>query len=87
MPENAESAGSGEKLVIVQFYDQDGESEAFLAETELSEAELRDLVGAIINDFLKEENYEWTYEDIIQELENRRAIRTIEVAGYYRSYA
>ncbi len=75
------------KLVIIRFYDRDVDSEPFLAETTLDEKELRELVYEIKNALVERGYYDWTYEDLIHELEKRGVIRTIDVDGYYEIFA
>ncbi len=87
MAEAKNVGGRNKKLVIMQFYDQDVESDALLVETELTEQELGDLVDEIKNNFFEEGYEDWTYQDLIQELEKRSAIRVLEVDSYYKIYA
>jgi hypothetical protein len=48
------------------------------AETELNEQELQRAVDEIIAEFEKEDYEDWTFEDIVEELEKLGILKTIE---------
>ncbi|ADC64704.1 hypothetical protein Ferp_0530 [Ferroglobus placidus DSM 10642] len=74
------------KFVIVQFYDSEMEDTPFLVETDLTEEELSEQVEEIIKRYEEEEFYDWSYDDIVEELKKRGVIRVIP-ADFYRIYA
>lgn len=73
------------KKVIIKF--SDGEFEAtFLVETKLTETELQKIVDKIINEEWLDEFEDWTYEDLINELEKKGHIKILET-DFYDIYA
>ena len=69
-----------EKLKIIRMQDPNDREifTVFVAKTSLNEEELQDVVNRIKNEFLDKEIIDWTYEDIVEELEKRNLIKLVE---------
>ena len=55
-----------------------------IVETSLTEEELQDMVDKIVAEFEEQGDFDWIYEDILEELEKRGVIKTIEIKDEYR---
>ena len=65
-------------LKIMRFRDNEFSSGVFVAETNLSDKELQTTAEKIREKFEKNDYYDWSYDDIIEEMEKIGAIKIIE---------
>jgi len=65
-------------LKIMRFRDNEFSSGVFVAETNLSDKELQTTAEKIREKFEKDDYYDWSYDDIIEEMEKIGAIKIIE---------
>lgn len=63
-------------LTIIDEYEDYVES--FLVDTNLTESELQDEIDKILDDFDKQ-GYDWNYDDILDELEQRGCVEFFDV--------
>lgn len=69
-----------EKLKVIRLQDQNDREifSIFVVKTSLSEKELQDIINQIKNEFLNKDFEDWSYEDIIKELEKKKLIKTVD---------
>lgn len=66
-----------EKIVLIEFIDHEDREQrkGYLVRTKLTYGDLSELITEIVWGFEERDFYEWSYEDIIRELENRRVVK------------
>jgi len=66
------------KLIVLQDATEKDVNWEVLAETNLTESELQGLVNSIIKEFENNDLEDWTFEDIVHELEEKGCIKSVE---------
>jgi len=65
------------KILVLQDPDEKDMRHEVIVETDLSKDELQEAVNKIKEDFCSKNLEDWTYEDLLDELERRGCIRVI----------
>jgi len=65
------------KILVLQDPDEKDIRHEVIVETDLSEDKLQEAVNRIKEDFCSKNLEDWTYEDLLDELERRGCIRVI----------
>ena len=65
------------KILVLQDPDEKDIRHEVIVKTDLSEDELQEAVNKIKEDFCSKNLEDWTYEDLLDELEKRECIRII----------
>lgn len=75
------------QFAIIRFYDNDGNEFFDVAQTDLSEEELQKVTREVIEEFDREDFLDWSYEDLVERLNEREAIKSLGFVRYYEIYA
>lgn len=71
------------ELIIINFYDGDGDLGSFIVKTELSEKRFAKRVVKIVDKFTEEDYLDWNVDEIIAELDKLDKIEVIPTKDTY----
>jgi len=79
--------GEKEKLCILKLFDSEDNEAYYIIKTKLYENELQNIVDNIINYWNEKGFLDWSYDDLVEELEKEGVIEVLPKTYTYEIYA